>query len=130
MARILVIDDEEEIRSVLRRGLQLFGHEVIEAPDGDAGTRLFETAPFDLVIVDLFMPKKEGIETIRDLRERNSEVKILAISGGIPSGGKSLDKFSPLVDAVALGADASLEKPFEIKKVVEVVDELLLCLEL
>jgi CheY-like chemotaxis protein len=125
MARILVIDDEAPIRSILRRSLERFGHEVVEAPDGSAGTRLFESSSFDLVITDLFMPEKEGIETILDLRERYPEVKILVVSGGLPSPGQALDKFSPLGDAEALGADASLEKPFEIKKLLEAVDELL-----
>lgn len=125
MARILVIDDEAPIRSILRRSLERFGHEVVEAPDGSAGTRLFESSSFDLVITDLFMPEREGIETILDLRERYPEVKILVVSGGLPSPGQSLDKFSPLGDAEALGADASLEKPFEIKKLLEAVDELL-----
>ena len=125
MARILVIDDEDPIRSLLRRSLQPLGHEVVEAPDGAAGTRLFEASSFDLVITDLFMPEKDGIETVLDLRERYPEVKILVVSGGIPSGGRSLDRSGPLADAEAFGADASLEKPFEIRKLIEVVDELL-----
>jgi len=125
MARILVIDDEAPIRSILRRSLQSFGHEVVEAPDGAAGVGLFESSPFDLVITDLFMPEKEGIETILDLREKNPEVKILVVSGGFPSGSRSLEKYGPLADAKALGADATLEKPFEIKRLGEVVSELL-----
>ena len=125
MARILVIDDEAPIRSILRRSLQSFGHEVVEAADGTDGTRLFESSSFDLVITDLFMPDKEGIETILDLRAKSPEVKILVVSGGFPSGGRSLEKYGPLADAQALGADATLEKPFEIKHLGEVVDELL-----
>ncbi len=125
MARILVIDDEASIRSLLSRCLEPFGHEVVEAPDGVAGIRLFESSPFDLVITDLFMPEKEGIETILDLREKCPEVKILVVSGGIAPGRETDDRFGPLADAEALGADASLEKPFEIRKLIEVVNELL-----
>ena len=125
MARILVIDDEDPIRSLLRRSLQPLGHEIVEAPDGSVGTRLFESSHFDLVITDLFMPEKDGIETVLDLRERYPEVKILVVSGGIPSGGESLDRSGPLADAEAFGADASLEKPFEIRELIEVVSELL-----
>lgn len=125
MARILLIDDEEPVRSVLRRGLERVGHEIVEASDGAEGTRLFGSSFFDLVITDLFMPGKEGIETIIDLREKFPEVKILVVSGGLPSGGSSLDRLGSLADAEAMGADASLEKPFKIRDLLEVVDDLL-----
>jgi DNA-binding response OmpR family regulator len=125
MARILVIDDEEPVRSLIKRGLEHVGHEVEEAEDGDQGTRLFQASPFDLVITDLIMPEKEGIETILDLRESHPNVRILVISGGLSFGGRSLDRQGPLSDAEALGADASLAKPFDLRKLIEVVDELL-----
>ena len=124
MARILVIDDEEPIRSLVNRGLSHAGHEVVEAADGVEGTRLFEESHFDLVITDLIMPEKEGIETILDLRERYPEVKILVISGGLSFGGRAVDREGPLTDAEALGADASLAKPFTIQKLIEKVGEL------
>lgn len=124
MARILVIDDEKPIRSLVNRGLSQAGHEVVEASDGMEGTRLFEESHFDLVITDLIMPEKEGIETILDLRERYSDVKILVISGGLSFGGRTVDASGPLMDAEALGADASLAKPFAIKKLIEVVGDL------
>jgi len=124
MARILIIDDEESIRSLLSRSLSHAGHEVVEASDGVEGTRLFEDSHFDLVITDLIMPEKEGIETILDLRARNSDVKILVISGGLSFGGRSVDRQGPLTDAEALGADASLAKPFNIQILIEKVEEL------
>lgn len=125
MARILVIDDEEAIRSIIMRALASKGHEMVGAEDGDKGTRLFEDNPFDLVITDLIMPGKEGIETVIDLRARFPELKILVVSGGLEHGGRSLDRFGPLGDAEALGADASLAKPFKLLELVTVVEELL-----
>ncbi|MFC1661647.1 response regulator [Gemmatimonadota bacterium] len=120
MARILVIDDEDAIRGVLKRILSMAGHEVVEAEDGDVGTRLFEASDFDLVITDLIMPEKEGIETILDLREGHPDVRILVVSGG-----HSLDKTGSLEDAEALGADASLAKPFSVEELLGAVDALL-----
>lgn len=125
MARILVIDDEAPLRALIRRALQPLGHDVVEAADGDAGTRLFESSAFDLVITDLLMPEKEGIETILDLRERSPAVKILVVSGGLSYRGRVLDKLGPLADAEALGADASLSKPFGLEELQVVVERLL-----
>jgi CheY-like chemotaxis protein len=125
MSRILVIDDEEPIRQIINRGLTSVGHEVVEAEDGLEGTRLFEESDFDLVITDLIMPEKEGIETILDLKGRYPEVKILVISGGLSFGGRAVDRSGPLMDAEALGADASLAKPFDLKTLIEQVASLL-----
>jgi CheY-like chemotaxis protein len=125
MARILVIDDEEPVRSIIRRSLEHQGHEVVEAEDGAEGTRIFEASPFDLVITDLIMPEKEGIETILDLREGYPDVRILVISGGLSFGGRAVDRKGPLQDAEALGADASLAKPFDVLELMETVERLL-----
>jgi CheY-like chemotaxis protein len=125
MANILVIDDEEPIRAIIRRGLERVGHTIVEASDGADGVRLFEGSCFNLVITDLFMPGQEGIETILELRERSPEIKILVISGGLSFRGRTVDKEGPLSDAEALGADASLNKPFQLRQLVEVVNDLL-----
>ena len=120
MARILIMDDEKEIRSIIRKALTMAGHEVVEAEDGAVGTRLFEASPFDLVVTDLLMPEKEGIETIIELRETNPELRILVVSGGMAG-----DRDGPLADAVALGADAAVAKPFTISELLEAVNGLL-----
>ncbi|NNM04356.1 MAG: response regulator [Gemmatimonadetes bacterium] len=125
MSRILVIDDEEPVRQLISRALTQAGHEVVLAGDGVEGTRLFEESDFNLVITDLIMPEKEGIETILDLKGRYPEVKILVISGGLSFGGRSVDRAGPLMDAEALGADASLAKPFDIKNLINKVESLL-----
>lgn len=82
MTRILVIDDEPQVRAMLRQMLEREGYEVVEAEEGEEGMRRYREQPVDLVITDILMPQKEGIETIRALRRTNPGVKIIAISGG------------------------------------------------
>jgi CheY-like chemotaxis protein len=81
MARILVIEDETDIRGVYRRLLEQAEHEVIEARDGDLGVKLHRKNPTDLIITDIIMPEKDGIETITEIRRDFPRVKIIAISG-------------------------------------------------
>jgi len=120
VARILIMDDEEEIRSIIRRALTMAGHEIIEAEDGAVGLRLFQASSFDMVITDLLMPEKEGIETILELREEHPDLRILVVSGGMAG-----DREGPLADAVSLGADAAVAKPFTVAELLEAVDGLL-----
>jgi two-component system, chemotaxis family, chemotaxis protein CheY len=105
MATILVIDDDAALRRVLRRMLGA-DHDVVEAADGAAGIARFAEHGPRLVITDILMPKKEGIETIREIRRLAPEVKILAISGGGIGTPHYLDM------AGKLGADVTLMKPF------------------
>lgn len=120
MARILIIDDDAAVRRIMRRVVERMGHEVEEAADGAMGLSLFRQGTFDLVVTDLFMPEKEGIETIMEIREDSPGVKILAVSGGM-----RLDRIGPLEDAEVLGADASLPKPFAIQDLTAAVQALL-----
>ena len=119
MARILLIEDEEGVRGTVRLILESDGHGVREAGDGGQGVALFEEHTFDLVITDLYMPGKEGIETIQDIRALSPAVPILAISGG---GWRQGDA---LVDARLLGAAATLTKPFSAGDLRRAVNELL-----
>ena len=82
MPRILVIDDDEQIRSLLRAILEREGYEVETAADGVQGLNFFRKDPADLVITDILMPEKEGLETIRELCDEFPDAKIIAISGG------------------------------------------------
>ena len=86
MARILIIDDEEKFRKMLRQMLERAGHEVVEAPDGKEGVKLYREKLTDLIITDIFMPEKEGIQTIKELKRDFPEAKIIAISGGGRNG--------------------------------------------
>lgn len=114
MTSILVIDDEPQLRSVLVRILSRAGHAVIEAKDGREGMKLFYAHRPQLVITDVFMPDKEGIETIGEIRRKAPETYIIAISGGARS-------FAPLDLAAKLGADATLAKPFRLDELLALV---------
>lgn len=116
MARILVVDDEPAIRAVIANALTHEGHTVHEAAHGGEGLELLEREPVDLVILDIYMPTKDGLETLRVLRMTKPALKILAMSGVGQVG-----KFEPLKIAEKLGADCILEKPFDIEELAQLV---------
>lgn len=120
MAKILLIDDEKDLRQTLRLFLEHAGHAVVEAENGDEGIALHESEAPDLVITDLIMPGKEGIETILELRRHNATTPIIAISGG---GRLELTDF--LQAARKLGAAYTLKKPFRREQLLEAVDKAL-----
>ncbi len=115
---ILVIDDEENIRELVRAVLENAGYEVLDAADGDIGLEVFRSNQVDLIITDLIMPGKEGIETISELRKQQSDLKIIAISGAV-------DSSTYLHLAGQLGADETIAKPFHVNELVETVGRLL-----
>ena len=106
--RILVVDDQPSLRSALGKMLTIAGYEVILAADGAEATRLWREHAADLVILDLFMPEKDGIETIVELRASSPGISIIAMSGG-----GLWNRGDMLQDARLLGAIATIEKPFE-----------------
>lgn len=120
MAQILVIDDDAEIRKMLRIMLEREGYGVEDAYDGDVGVTIYRENPSDLVITDIVMPEKEGIETIRTLKRENPNVKIIAMSGG---GRIMPDSYLKL--AKSLGADKTFTKPIEKKKLLQAITDLL-----
>ncbi len=120
MADVLVIDDDPNFRSALRRALQLAGHTVREAGDGVEGERLYRAKPADAVVVDLFMPRKEGLETITTLRRLFPDARILAISGALPSIAGDM-----LKAAKAFGAARVMRKPFSDADFVAAVEAML-----
>ena len=120
MARILVIDDEELVRFTLKQALQKAGHEVVEAADGNDGITFIKRSRFDLIITDIIMPEKEGIETIVELRRDDPDLKIIAISGGGRTGNTDY-----LELAQKLGAQQVLQKPFARQELLDAVQETL-----
>jgi len=120
MARVLVIDDEEQVRTLIREVLEGAGHEVMEAGNGREAMKLYEANPTNVVITDLVMPEQDGLETIRELRRRFPAVKIIAVSGAQQKLNLDL-----LYVAEKLGALRTMEKPFDIRKLVALVEELL-----
>jgi DNA-binding response OmpR family regulator len=119
MARILLIDDDDDVRSMLRQTLAHFGHEVIEARNGKEGLDFFSDARADLVITDIVMPEKEGLEVLKALRAREPGVKVIAISGG----GRQRASEN-LNMARLLGAAKVLSKPFSSEVLMAAVNEL------
>lgn len=118
---ILIIEDNSDIRELYTRALKLAGYEVIEAPDGREGTRLYRQNPADLVITDIVMPEKEGIETIRDLRRDYPSAKIIAVSGG----GQAMASSTCLMLAQRLGAQRTFMKPINMAELINAVRELI-----
>ena len=116
MARILVIDDQEPIRALLRIALEGAGHEVLEAANGRLGLELYREQSADLIITDLVMPEMNGLEMMLDLTRNFLNVKIIAISGGLASEG-------PLSAAKLLGARQTFQKPFDMEHLLSAVQD-------
>jgi len=118
--KILIIDDDVSINKVLKKVLEMEGHDVYSAYDGKEAIPILEKIPnIELVITDIVMPEKEGIETIMDIRKTNKAIKIIAISGG-----GRLKPDSYLVLAEKLGADAVLKKPFDGDELLETIEKI------
>jgi DNA-binding response OmpR family regulator len=115
MSRILVIDDDHDICRLIKDALSRNGYEVTVANDGHEGLSKFYAGRFDTVLTDLVMPGKEGIETIRELRHRAPDLRILAMSGDTATGGGYLRM------AQALGANATLAKPFAMQSLLDAI---------
>ena len=120
MKRILVIDDDWQMREMMHQALDRAGYDVVDAANGKIGMNIQRQEPVDLVITDLIMPEKEGIETIRELRRDFPGLKIIAISGGGRAGADGY-----LSVAKTIGADRTLSKPFDLKQILDTVGELL-----
>lgn len=120
MPKVLVIDDEPQIRSLVKRFLAQAGYEVDQAGDGLEGVRQMKENPADLVITDILMPKQEGLETIRQIREAFPDCKIIAMSGG-----SQLTAMDFLPIAQKFGAARIFHKPIEFSELVAAVKELL-----
>lgn len=114
--RILVIEDESAVRAVLYEVLASAGYRVLEAADGKEGLRLFETQAPDLVVTDMLMPEKDGIETIVEIRRKAPNIGIVAVSGGGRARNLDFLDFSKTV-----GATEVLAKPFTREQLLDAV---------
>ena len=118
MARIMVIDDDPEMRSLLEQVLWSDGHDVITAEEGKTGLACSQAGGIELLVTDLVMPGMEGMETIRRFRKEFAGVPIIAISGNFNLG-------NVLDTAHRLGATRTLSKPFQPAEFVAVVRSVL-----
>jgi DNA-binding response OmpR family regulator len=119
MPRILVIDDDGVFRSMARATLTKAGFQVEEAPDGKAGVEAFKKKAFDLVIVDMYMPGQDGIETIFEMDAGAKGIPVLAVTGGHSMGTDTLRL------AESAGANLTMEKTFTPEQFVEAVKGLI-----
>lgn len=106
---ILVVDDSPDFRNLLREALELAGYRVLEARNGQEGTRLFRNLRPNLVLLDMLMPEKDGIETFRDIIEADLQAQVITLSGNAGAGDHN-------GAAKALGVVGSLERPFLVEE--------------
>ena len=118
--RILIIDDEPTALDLLRRILEMKGYEVFSAVDGQEGVTRFRYQPCDLVITDMVMPVKGGLQTILDLRKEAPDLPVIAISGG-----GTIAKERYLTVAGYLDNVITIAKPFTVEEVAGAVEQLL-----
>ncbi len=121
MSTVLVVDDDRQLRTWLRTLLEAKGHRVLEAGEGNEGLARYDFHQPDLVVLDIYLPGKEGLETILLLRKKNPGVKILAVSGNLIEG------YDVCRSAKAFGARDTLAKPFSAEVFLERVGRLLSC---
>lgn len=120
MARIIIADDDQQLRVTLVISLERMGHQVLEARDGNEAVRLVEQEPPDILITDIVMPDKEGLEVISEVRRKFPAVKIIAMSGGGYGNAAGYLKI-----AHALGANLVIAKPFPNEELAAKVNALL-----
>ncbi|MGH6988915.1 MAG: response regulator [Stellaceae bacterium] len=120
MSTILLIDDDPLVAFTVERMLQGGGHTVIRAGDGEKGLKILRDEPVDLIITDIIMPVKEGIETIREIREYDTTLPVIAVSGGGHGAGGNYLRM-----ARALGATETLAKPFDQEQLLAAVNRCL-----
>ena len=120
MADILIIDDEEIVRRSIRSILEPEGHVIREAATGEEGISTTYKQTPDLIITDIFMPDKDGLEVIQELRQKAPSLKILAITGGGVN-----HSFNLLPQAKVFGARATLQNPFLREELIAAVDQAL-----
>jgi two-component system response regulator (stage 0 sporulation protein F) len=113
-ATILIIDDEEPIRALLRFALEAAGYEVTEAANGRQGLDLYRQRPTDLIIADMLMPELNGLDLLLDLTREFLHAKVIAISG---AGGDQ----NVLDVAKLLGARQTFQKPFSVPQLLQAV---------
>ena len=107
MSRILVAEDDQDLRAALRIALEVEGYEVEAVPNGERAMQAHEKRPADVLITDLFMPERDGFETVKYFRARNPGMCIVVISGW-----RRAQRADHLAVALQAGADVILRKPF------------------
>jgi CheY-like chemotaxis protein len=110
MSRILIIDDDPAVRQATQLLLECEGFDVVATGDGRSGVATARAECFDAVIVDIFMPEMDGLETIKALRASNAQLQIIAVSGALTGGPSGAPDFLNM--ATKLWNIKTLHKPF------------------
>ncbi len=119
MAVVLIADDETYIRDLIRRALPASEYTVLEASEGNETLETLKTSKVDILILDLVMPQKGGIETFMEIREQNKDLKIIVITGKIKTEDDAIQGLTE-----HFGVDAVLNKPFDIEELSRLVEEM------
>lgn len=119
MTRILVVDDDGSVGAAIKTVLEVSGFDVTHVLDGASGIAEFKVGDFQVIMVDLFMPGLDGLETIKAFRQIKPAVPIIAISGFMSRHGRDTPDYLDM--ATKLGANASLAKPFRPRELIEAV---------
>lgn len=117
---ILIIDDDVQFTQMLKKTITRHGYSVITATDGETGIMLYRKSPTDLVITDIILDKKQGIEIIQDLKKEFPDIKIIAISGGGYMEPELFLKF-----AADFGAEYTFRKPIDRKQLMDTIEKLI-----
>jgi CheY-like chemotaxis protein len=117
--RVLVVDDNRDMRESTRHLLRLMGYDAEVAMDGQQAMEIHRARPAQVLLTDIFMPGKDGMETIEAFRRQWPEVKIVAMSGGGSVATRDYLSMAP-----DIGADATLRKPFSLENLQQVLDSL------
>jgi CheY-like chemotaxis protein len=120
MARVLLVEDEDGIRSVMRDALAAAGHTVVEARDGGEALRTHRRHPVDLLLTDIIMPVKDGLEVIHEFKQESPKVPVIAYTGHPASS-----RLDYLGTAQFAGASKVFKKPFDMNEILGAIDELL-----
>lgn len=120
MARILVVDDDPVIRGLLRVRLEALGHRVDEAEDGEEGIEAIRRGGVDLLVSDIVMPHKGGIEALIEIRGEFPDLKTIVVTGHSPTESEA---FQNVVRH--FGASRVFTKPLDIDRFLEAIDEMM-----
>ena len=115
--KLLVVDDEEALRTIVRHELESYGYDVHEAEDGDAALQKLNSHRFDLVILDIYMPTIDGMEVLRKIREKNLANKVIMLTG--------VNELKIARESLALGANDFITKPYDFKNLMACIDRVL-----
>ena len=129
MTRVMIIDDEEDIRIILKEVFSRAGFDVVVASDGNEGLNMLREQPADLVITDIIMPGSDGVETAYDIRMEFPKTKIIVMSGGgniapVDYEPSAISTTAYLASAEAVGADLTITKPFDRDELIKAAREL------